>query len=338
MKVRDAACAAMIAIASLCSPIRADEVVLKNGDKINGKVGEITGGKMKFTSPVLGEITIDMTNVTSFKTDEPVDIRMKENQPTVTDKIESGTSTEYKTAGGKDVQVGDVKTFNPPPAKWTGSVLLTGALARGNTDTFDLGLDATAVLRRDIPEKDDRLTLGGAYHFGTAGRDDSTTTTTDNWNILGKYDKFWTQKLYGYATAKLEHDRIAAIYYRVTPGVGIGYQWAESPTFNLNTEAGVSYVHEDYDNDGTNDFIALRLAYHVDKKLTEKFGLFHNLEWLPAFDDPGDYLLNTDAGIRADITKHFFSEFKVEWKRDSTPAPGALKNDTRFVLGVGWSF
>lgn len=155
---------------------------------------------------------------------------------------------------------------------------------------------------------------------------------------MGKYDKFWTQKFYSYATARLEHDRIALLYYRVTPGVGVGYQWYESPGFNFNTEAGVSYVHEEFDNDGSNDFIALRLAYHIDKKLNEKVGLFHNLEYLPAFEDPGDYLLNTDAGIRADVTKNFFSEFKVEWKRDSTPAPGALQNDTRFVLGVGWSF
>ena len=138
----------------------ADQVVLKNGDKITGKVGQIADGKMKFTSPVLGEITIDMANVESFSTDAPVDIRMKQNQPTVTDKV-TGTATDYKTEGGRDVPASDVKVFNPPPAKWTGSVLFSGALARGNTDTFDLGFDANAVYRRDVPEKDDRLTLGG---------------------------------------------------------------------------------------------------------------------------------------------------------------------------------
>ena len=67
-------------------------------------------------------------------------------------------------------------------------------------------------------------------------------------------------------------------------------------------------------------------------------GVFHNLEWLPAFDDPGDYLLNADAGIRADLTKSMFSEFKIEYKRDSEPAPGSLKNDLRYILGVGWTF
>ena len=88
---------------------------------------------------------------------------------------------------------------------------------------------------------------------------------------------------------------------RLAPGVGVGYQWVETADFNFNTEAGVSYVYEDYSNDGNNDRVALRLAYHLDKKLNDKVSIFHNLEWLPAFDDPGDYNLNIDAGVKAHI-------------------------------------
>ena len=42
--------------------------------------------------------------------------------------------------------------------------------------------------------------------------------------------------------------------------------------------------------------------------------------------------------MRTDITKSMFMEAKIEYKRDSTPAPGALKNDLKYLLGVGWSF
>jgi len=34
----------------------------------------------------------------------------------------------------------------------------------------------------------------------------------------------------------------------------------------------------------------------------------------------------------------FFAEFKFELRYDSTPAPGAKKEDLRYVMGVGWSF
>jgi hypothetical protein len=33
-----------------------------------------------------------------------------------------------------------------------------------------------------------------------------------------------------------------------------------------------------------------------------------------------------------------YSELKVEWKYDSNPAPGAVKNDTRYIAGVGIQF
>jgi hypothetical protein len=56
-------------------------------------------------------------------------------------------------------------------------------------------------------------------------------------------------------------------------------------------------------------------------------------------DDPGgDYLLTTGAGVRATITKAMFSEFRVEYRRDSTPAEDAHKSDVRYLLGVGWQF
>ena len=54
---------------------------------------------------------------------------------------------------------------------------------------------------------------------------------------------------------KVEHDRIARLDYRVTPGVGVGYQWVEKPEINFYTEAGISYVYENYIDDATNQYV-----------------------------------------------------------------------------------
>jgi hypothetical protein len=67
--------------------------------------------------------------------------------------------------------------------------------------------------------------------------------------------------------------------------------------------------------------------------------LFHNVEWLPNITDWfGDYNLNADVGVRATIYEGLFAEAKIELRYDSTPAPGAKKEDVRYPLGVGWSF
>ncbi|HMO25708.1 MAG TPA: DUF481 domain-containing protein [Tepidisphaeraceae bacterium] len=322
--------------AALCSsPALADTVTLKNGDTLNGTVGEIAGGKMKFTSPVLGTLTIDMANVESFTTDAPARIQPK-GEPAVSDTI-TGTRSTITTAEGREFTLADIRSINPPAQEWSGAVVANLALSRGNTDTLEAGVSIAAALRRNDDIDNDRFTLGANYRFGNTGRGDDKVTTKDNWDAFGKYDRFWDEKWYGFVTMKVERDRIANLEYRLSPGVGIGYQWMEGPVWNFTTEAGVSYVYESYEDDN-NDYVALRLAYRYDRKLTDDVLLFHNLEWLPAFEDPADYILTTDLGVRVKMTKDFFVEGKVEWKRDSEPAEGALKNDLRYLLGVGWQF
>jgi putative salt-induced outer membrane protein YdiY len=318
--------------------VRADEVVLINGDHVHGKVGTVAAGKLKLTSPVLGDLLIDLSNVKTYTTETAATVRLK-NGDEVTGKIAAGDAGKVAIQGKDEIPTAQIKQINPPEQKWTGSVLVNGALARGNTHSETLGASLNAILRRDDAHFNDRFTLGAGYAFGRERNDNGVdSTTTDNWFLLGKYDDFFTTKLYGYGNVRLEHDRIADLFYRVTPGLGLGYQFIEGPTLNLNGEAGVSYVYEDFDHDGTNEHVAVRLAGHFDKKLHEKVTIFANGEYLPAFDDPGDYNLNADAGLRATLVKNFFAEFKIEWKRDSTPAPNAEKNDLRYLLGVGWNF
>lgn len=322
----------------LASVARADEVILKNGDKLTGAVGQIAGGKMKFTSPVLGEITIDMANVTSFSTAEPADIRLKQGEP-VEEKIKEATTQAITTESGKTVPFAEIKSVNPPAEKWTGFLLGNLSIVRGNTQTIDAGVSAQAILRRERQTVDDRFTLAGEYNFGNVGTGDSTATTEENFKALAKYDRYFTKKWYGYGIIGYETDHIANLQYRFTPGVGVGYQWVESPAFNFMTEAGLTYVFENFSPGGTNDFLALRLAYHVDKKLRDNVSVFHNLAYLPSLEDPtDDYLINADAGIQLDLTKSFFTQAKVEWEYDSTPAPGTGNNDYSYLIGIGWRF
>jgi hypothetical protein len=42
--------------------------------------------------------------------------------------------------------------------------------------------------------------------------------------------------------------------------------------------------------------------------------------------------------VRADMTQSFFIEAKVELTHNSTPASGNVKDDLRYIMGVGWKF
>jgi putative salt-induced outer membrane protein YdiY len=159
-------------------------------------------------------------------------------------------------------------------------------------------------------------------------------------DLLGKaeYNYFFTPKFYGYANVEAEHDVIAGINLRLAPGVGAGYQWVEKPDFSFRTEAGGAYLYRKYSHDGETSSAAARIAYHLKVKFNEKVSGFHDFEYLPGLDRIDNYYFDTQAGIRANITDKFFTEFKVDYRYDSRPAPGRLSNDIRYILGVGWAF
>ena len=331
---------AFVALAAACTVARADEVVFNNGDKLTGKIVSADGAKLVIETTVAGKVTVDLSNVKTFSTDRPVELRLKDGS-TLKDSIgpgEADGAVATKGSGNVAAQplpIANIAKINPQE-NWTGSIVAGALITRGNSNTDNVNVSIDAVRRRE----DDRMTASAAYLYGKQ-EDPSTgddSTTVDNWFLLGKYDYFLSEKTYLYALGRVERDRIANLDLRVSPSVGVGYQWIERPDFNFSTEAGVGWVYEDYETGDSEDHFAGRLAYHVDKKLNDKVSVFHNLEYLPSLEDIEDFNLYTDLGIKASMTERMFTEFKVEWKYDAEPAPGAEKNDLRYILGVGWDF
>ena len=240
---------------------------LLNGDRLTGKIVSAAGGKLTVKTDAAGEITIDLAKVKTFSTDDPV--LLKTGDATLRSKIVRGPDGSVQVVpvpGGtpQPVPIKDVAQINPPPVKWTGSLVANALVTRGNSETESFGGSFNAVRRTEI----DRLTLAAAYNYGREKNNDtgeSNTTINNGWGFA-KYDYFLTEKFYVFGAVRGEHDEIADLNLRFTPSLGVGYQWFERPDFNLFTEAGVAWVYEDFSNDGTEDHFAARLAYHVDYK------------------------------------------------------------------------
>lgn len=325
----------------LPAPGAADEVIFLNGDRLTGKIVSAAAGKLVLKTDAAGEVTIDLGKVKTFSTDEPVVVRPTGDTPAQRSKVTAGPTGQVLTEAAPGVPaapipITQIAAINPPVPAWRGSLALNGLFTSGNAETMQIGFTGDLHKRWER----DRLTFEGVYTFGRQEDPDTgeKVTSTDYGRISGKYDHFFTKQLYGYALAKAEHDGVADLEYRLSPGLGAGYQWFESPTFNLSTEAGLSYVYEKFEDEDATDFIGPRLAYAVDWTPLASLMLYHTLEYLPAFEDFGDYLLTVVAGAKLKITQAFFGSVRFEWAYDSTPARGREKADTRFLVGVGWQF
>lgn len=333
--------AALIVLSVLSSPVIAGEIVFKNGDRLTGKIVSAEGGKLTIESAVAGTVIVDMANVQTFSTDEPIEMHLSDGtvlkQQVSTSPTEGTIATaESDAMAAQEIAVANVTEINPPPVKWTGSVNAGALLTRGNSETDQVSIGFDAMRRAEK----DRISAAGQYLYGRQEDPDSgdEQTTTDNWFLAGKYDYFINEKLYWFTGARIERDRIADLDLRFTPSAGLGYQWHESEVWNFNTEAGLAWVYEDFENDDSNSYFAARFAYHYDRAINDKVKFIHNLEYIPSIEDIEEFNLNTDAGLRIALTDQMFNELKVEWRHDSEPAPGADENDLRYIIAIGWQF
>lgn len=316
-----------------------DEVVFKNGEKIVGKITNVADGKITIVSDSLGSVTAPLDKVATFSADQELDLVLKGGKVTAKSGVTGAADGTLKLASlpGETFQIKDIDKINPTPVKWTGAIIAGYTATRGNSDTEAANVDINAQRRSEI----DRITFGAGY-ASTRTKDNSThiwNTTSERYFGGLQYDYFFSPFWYGYGNARVEKDRIAFLDLRLLAGVGAGQQWEETGDFKFSTEEGVSWLNENYNNATASvDTLTLRFAYHVWGKPTDTLTLFHNTEWYPGLEDSNDQLVITDAGFNASLTGSMFLQGKVELRFDNTPANNAERMDTRYTLGVGWSF
>jgi len=240
----------------------------------------------------------------------------------------------------QEFAVADIASINPPPKpvpKWTGDISVGVTSTHGNTKMDRVSANANFSKRTEK----DRTTISTDY--AKAEQEDPDTgedeTIEDWWRAKGKYDYFFSKKMYGYVDGRYEKDAVAELDRRTIIGIGAGYQWVESEEMNFSTEFGLASLYEKYENQtDSNSEISLQLGYNFDKKLRKNINFVHDLTYYPAIDKFSDYYLTTTGGIRADFTETFFVTAKAIMNYDTTPATGAHKTDVKYFFGLGYRF
>jgi putative salt-induced outer membrane protein YdiY len=332
----------VVASLALCAQIcYGDEILLKNGDRISGKIQQLVDGKLTIKSDVAGTVTVDLGNIQTLSSDEPIEVNLKDKTG-FTQKVSSAGPGQFAIEGDESVKaqqfaVADIVSINPPPKKWTGNISIAVISTHGNTKTELISASANFSKRTEK----DRTTINTDYAKGEQEDPDTgeTVTTEDWWRAKGKYDYFFSKKMYGYVNGRYEKDAVADLDRRVIVGVGGGYQWIESKDMNFSTEFGLASLYEKFTNETeSKSEISLELGYNFDKTIRKNIKFTHDLTYYPAIEKFSDYYLTTTAGVRADFTEKFFTSFKTIFNFDSTPAIGAGSTDVKYFFGLGYRF
>jgi putative salt-induced outer membrane protein YdiY len=224
--------------------------------------------------------------------------------------------------------------------RWSGNFALGATFTDGNSVTKNASATAEIVRRGD----DNRFTAKGGWLYAEQKATNPTTgatfnNITDRWLYgSGQYDHFITEKWYGFVNVRGEGSKAPNLTFRLTTGAGLGHQIAETDELKLAVEAGLSYVHEDYRAASPTEYVAARVANTMNYQVSANTTYEHAIEWLPSLEDGDDQLIRYDGKLRINLTEKMFAQAQVIWDWDNTPARGLGRTDTKFILGIGWSF
>ena len=333
----------MVGAALLAGAAFADKVTLKSGSFLTGEAGLIQGGKLLFKSDDLGDLKIDIANIKSI--DQAKNHVVQYNDNSTEEKVLDIRDGELYDGKGK-LAMENVKATDPAAETWHGNVNIAFNAARGNTYANSAAVVANVNRRWEK----DRLNADFGYYYAEDGKaGEPSDKTEDRWEVEVKHDHFWFPAVYHYEDLKWERDMIQNLNARYRVGLGGGYQWLDNKVFestgkwNFNQELGVNWIKEEYDNNDDakdNGFCALRYGHHFGyiPKWSDDIEVFHEFEILPEVDEWEKFLAKANVGVSANLIWNFNLIAKIEWEYNSKPANDRKKDDTRYIVGLGYKW
>jgi putative salt-induced outer membrane protein len=333
-----------------CSALFADQVVLKNGDRLTGTITKSDSKILIIKTEFAGDVTVQWPAVQEINSTQPLHV-VEQNGQTVVGPVATAdgnlavttTTTgtvnvarENVTALRSDAeQTAYEKSLHPRLTQgWAGGANVGFALTRGNSETKNLALAFTA----DRKTSTDDIALYANTVYATndlPGANPSTTASSDQGGA--RYSRNLTARLFGYGSADFQTDALQDLNLRSVFGGGLGYHAIKTDRTTLDFLVGPNYTHESYTTI-TNNFVALTLGEDLTHKLGASTLLTEKFYFFPDMNDTSQYRATFNLGAVTKISKwlgwqNAFGDIYV-----TNPPAGTKKNDIVLTTGLNVSF
>lgn len=303
----------------LATPAAADELRLKNGDRITGQVVSLDSGKLTFK--VAGaDLLVAWDDVAALTIAQPMLVTVKGGQP------------ELRTLDG--LVLGDVVTIAapPPPLRWSGGINLGYVTSSGNTDVTNFRFDQEVIATRPKDRFSEALAINRA--------DDSGERTADNWNLSLNYDRFLTPRLYINGNAIFTSDEFKSLDLRTALGAAIGYDVWKTPRGILSVNGGLGYVNENFtDPLEDDDYFALREGVRALVVFAgSQVEAFHDHDTYIGLTGDDNLFFRMRNGVRFKLIGRLAATIQNDLDYDRSPAPGRDNADSTFAITLGYRF
>ncbi len=318
------------------SPGWADEVRLRNGDRLTGTIVTMEEGILTLNTAYGGDLKLEWSGVESLSADQPLSIQLNDQVDDAdwTDWLYTRyvTASVMRIGGEAVVTLEEVRAINPPPPiRYQGTLNVGGNRTQGNTSTQAVNASTRWSVRTDRH----RVLAEGKFNHGEVGRQ----VTVRNSLASAKYDYFFSRKMFANAEGLLEKDTFQNLTLRTTAGAGLGYQLIDTARASISTVTGLAYVTEDYTNAPFTRTPAARWSARIDLAvIPDRVKFFHKHEGFYDFGERAALRVFADQGLRITLLGNLFLNLEYDVRYNGAPAPGRRRTDETLIFGIGYEF
>jgi len=316
-------------------PIAADdEVKLKNGDRLGGKLAALAKGKLLFETPHSGPLKVDWSQVVSVKTDGKVKVKLTTGE-LLEGKLSSpkeGT-LRVESEGPNapvDVDFAKVAAFNEPPVAWHGAASLSVRATDGNTHNTSFLAAGEATRETEV----DLFLVRAVFRYG----DRSGDLIERNSYGLAKYLYRIYEGFYAYASVEMLSDKFKDLRLGTVVSAGLGYEILKHERIDLSAEAGLAYIDNNFYVEKDESHAGARVSSRLRVALPFGFEVKDLFTWYPNFDDTGDWQMRNEATLGTVLGGGWSLLGGVITEIDNEPPVGLEEYDNTYFAGLGFAF
>ena len=359
---------ALTAFFGLSTALFADQVTLKNGDRLSGTVVKSDGKTLVIHTDAAGDIELKFDDIQDIKTDAELHVSLKGGKTAVGPVTTSDGKVNIATKSGPvEAPTSDVtqirndaeqaaydKSVNPGLLHgWNGGINLGFSVARGNSETENLAIAFNAI----HTALHDKIMLYASSIDTTNNL--ATPSTVANLNQGGlRYDRDLNPKVFAFVSGDFMSNALQFLDLRQVYSGGLGYHAIKSDNTVLDFFGGLNYTHETYSNGTevpptppsttptgvfvsygvTNRFVALTLGEEWDQKVGKSTAITQNVGFYPDLQQTGNYRFTFNFGTVTKMKKWLGWQNQFGDIYVSNPPIGAKRNDLIFSTGLNISF
>jgi putative salt-induced outer membrane protein len=344
----------------LALSVRADQVTLKNGDRLTGTIVKSDAKTMLIKTELAGEVNVQWDAVTSIVSSQALHLALKDGQTvvgtvtTVDGKLDVATKTTGEVVAPKETVVtvrndDEEKSYdaeidrlrNPHLTDFWSGMLDTGlSVTRGNSATLAYNLSAKAVRATSR----DKISV---YSTAVYASDDTTPPSrTTAHAIRGgmRGDLNVSERLFVFGFTDFEYDQFQDLDLRNVLGGGLGYQVIKTKNTTFDVFGGGDYEQEYFSASPafptglTRKTGEVVLGEELDAKLNGRTTLSEKFSLFPNVSDTGNYRFQFDAIAATKLKAWLGWQVTYSDRYLSNPLPGLKKNDVLLSTGLRLTF